>query len=88
MNNNDTILEYRSKVTSWLSEAKRRGATHIIVAYDTKKSNPFPVYISSNTNVQQKINSFNNNEFVRALEVYNMNMDIDTQLLQARTWNV
>jgi len=83
-----TPSEYKEKVTTWLRTAKQRGASHMIVAFDGEKQNPFPVYINRDTSIQQKIKSFNDNDFVRAVEVYNMNMDIDTQVLQGRVWNV
>lgn len=83
-----TPSEYNEKVLSWLRTAKQRTATHMIVAFDTIKKNPFPVYVSADINIQQKIKSFNDNNFVRAIEVYNLGMDIDLQMKQARTWNV
>ncbi len=83
-----TPSQYKEKVTAWLRDAIRRGSTHLIIAFDTVKRNPFPVYVNNDTSVQQKIKSFNDNNFVRAIEVYNMKMDIDTQVLQGRAWNV
>ena len=83
-----TPSEYKENVSSWLREAKKRGSTHLIVAYDLTKKNPFPVYVSGESNVQQKIKSFNDNHFCNAVEVYNMKMDVDAQLLQGRSWNV
>lgn len=83
-----TPSEYKENVTTWLRDAKRRGSTHLIIAFDTVKRNPFPVYVGTDASVQQKIKSFNDNNFVRAIEVYNMKMNIDTQILQGRAWNV
>jgi len=83
-----TPSQYKEKVTMWLRDAKRRQSTHLIIAFDTVKHNPFPVYVNADTSVQQKIKSFNDNNFVRAIEVYNMKMDTDTQILQGRAWNV
>ena len=83
-----TPSEYKEKVTTWLRDAKRRGSTHLIIAFDTVKRNPFPVYINSDTSVQTKIKSFNDNQFCNAIEVYNMRLNIDTQVLQGRAWNV
>ncbi len=83
-----TPSEYNKNVTTWLQEAKRRGSTHMIVAYDTSKHNPFPVYVNTDQNVQQKIKSFNDNTFCNAVEVYNMRQDTDMQVKQGRAWNV
>ncbi len=83
-----TPSEYNTNVTSWLQEAKRRASTHMIVAYDTTKHNPFPVYINKDQNVQQKIKSFNDNQFCNAVEVYNMRMNTEVQVKQGRAWNV
>ena len=82
------IERYKKQVLSWTHSAKQRGSTHIIVAFDMTKKKPFPVYVNSDTSVQQKIKSFNDNIGVRAIEVYNMRMNLETQLGQARTWNV
>jgi hypothetical protein len=83
-----TPSDYKEKVTTWLRDAKRRGSTHLIIAFDTVKRNPFPVYVGPDISVQTKIKSFNDNNFVRAIEVYNMKMNIETQVLQGRAWNV
>ena len=83
-----TPSEYKTNITTWLREAKRRTATHMIVAYDTQKHNPFPVYVNKDQNVQQKIKSFNDNQYCNAVEVYNMRLDIEAQVLQGRAWNV
>lgn len=82
------IEKYKKQILSWTRTAKQRGSTHMIVAYDTQKKRPFPVYIGNDTSVQQKIKGFNDNIGVRAIEVYNMKLNLDTQLGQARTWNV
>ena len=82
------IEQYKKQVLSWTRTAKQRGSTHMIVAFDTQKNRPFPVYVNSDTSVQQKIKSFNDNISVRAIEVYNMRLNLETQLGQARTWNV
>lgn len=82
------IEQYKKQILSWTRIAKKRGSTHVIIAYDTQKKKPFPVYINSDTSVQQKIKSFNDNGFVRAIEVYNMRLNIETQISQGRTWNV
>lgn len=83
-----TEQEYKVRVQGWLEEAKNKKASHLIVAYDLSKKSPFPVYVGRTTNVQQKIKSFNDNDFVRAIEVYDMSKDLNAQLLQARTWNI
>jgi spore germination protein GerM len=83
-----TAAEYRAKVMPWLSTAKQKNSTHMIVALDTATHKMFPVYVSRDTNIQTKIKSFNDNVSARAIEVYNMKMDIDAQLKQARVWNV
>ena len=83
-----TADEYKQQVLSWFRTAKRRESTHMIIAFDIQKRKTFPVYVNEDTSVQHKIKSFNDNDFVRAVEVYNMKMDLERQLGQARTWNV
>ena len=82
-----TIEEYREKVTRWLRNAKSKGSTHMVVALDMKRKGPFPVYVSTTENVQQKIKNLNDDINTNAIEVYNLNKDLNSQLLQGRAWN-
>lgn len=80
--------EYKAKVSTWFAAAKAKKSQYLIVALDTNTHNLFPVYVSRDTNIQTKIKSFNDNHGARAMEIYNINMDLATQLGQARVWNV
>lgn len=83
-----TIEQYKDRVTRWLRTAKQRGSTHVVIALDMKRKGPFPVYVGTNENVQQKIKNLNDDINTNAVEVYNLKLDITTQLGQGRAWNV
>lgn len=83
-----TVEQYREKVRRWLRTAKSRGSTHMVVAFDGKRKSPFPVYVTNTQNVQQRIKNLNDDINTNAVEVYNLSKDIESQLLQARAWNV
>ena len=83
-----SVEEYKQKVTSWFSTAKDKKSHYLIIALDTESHSLFPVYVGRDTNIQTKIKGFNDNQGARAIEVYNMKMDLGVQLGQARVWNV
>jgi hypothetical protein len=76
------------RVRKWLGEGKRRRSTHVIIAYNQRDKDFRPVYVSSSQNVRTKLSDLNNDYALKPVEVYNLSMDTEKQLLQARTWNV
>ncbi len=75
------------RLRKWLENGKTKRSTHVIVVYNVNEKDMRPVYVQTGQNVVSRIQSVNNDYSLRPLEVYNLSMDIDKQLLQARTWN-
>lgn len=66
----------------WLSEGKRQGATHMIVACDVFAWEDFPVYVLPGESTREKAR-----EHTKIMEVYSLSKDWDEQLQQHRVWN-
>ena len=72
----------------WMEEAKKRNATHLIVALDAFDYDNYPVYVSANENVHKKINQINWKAMQGIDEIYNMSIDIDKQLAEDRAYHI
>lgn len=82
-----TMKPDRDRIRKWLENGRTKRSTHVIVVYNVNERDHRPVYVSSGQNIVSRIQSVNQDYAMRPVEVYNMSMDIDNQLLQARTWN-
>ena len=76
------------RIRRWLENGKKKRSTHVIVTYNVNERDFRPVYVAMNQNIVSRVQSVNNDYSLRPVEVYNLSMDIEKQLLQARTWNV
>jgi hypothetical protein len=76
-----------NRIRKWLENGKNKRSTHVIVVYNVNERDMRPLYVSTGQNIVSRIQSVNNDYTLRPVEVYNLSMDIDRQLLQARTWN-
>lgn len=76
------------RVRKWLENGRKRRASHVIVAYNQRDKDFRPVYVSTGQSVRSKLSDVNSDFALRAVEVYNLSMDTEKQLLQARAWNV
>lgn len=77
----------KDRVRKWLMSGKQKRSTHVIVVYNRNERDFRPMYIGHNQNVRSRIQTINADYSTQPVEVYNLSMDIDNQLLQARTWN-
>lgn len=77
----------KSDIIRWLDEAMRKGATHMIVVCDTFDWDDYPVHIFPEENVYGKYTQYQGKNMQKVMEVYNLNMDIEKQLLEHRSFN-
>lgn len=77
----------KNEVREWLERGIERSSTHVIIAVDTWDHEDYPVFVSRDESVYEKINSYDNKQN-RIMEVYNLSIDIDEQLNQYRVWNI
>lgn len=75
------------RIRKWLENGKKRRSTHVIVTYNLTEKDFRPIYVGSNQTVRSHLNSLNNDYSQKPVEVYDLSMDINKQLLQARAWN-
>ena len=78
----------RQNIEGWLEEAKRLGASHLIIAVDRFDYDNYPVYVGYNQDVNKEIKRIEGSSMQGIDEVYNMSKDIDEQLKQRRAWNL
>jgi hypothetical protein len=75
-------------IQQWLESAKKKGASHLIVALDTYDHSNYPVYVGHNENIEDEIERVESQNMQGIDEIYNMSMDIDEQLSETRVWNI
>jgi hypothetical protein len=77
----------QSEIRTWLERAKARGATHVIVVCDTFDHEDYPVEVMSGEDVKQKYDDYNGKDMNRVMEVYNLGLDIESQLSEYRAFH-
>ena len=75
-------------IMDWLDEAKRKKATHLIVVCDTWDHDNYPVYVYKGDDVRTVAGKYMGQNMQRIDEIYNMHMDLDTQLSATRAYNL
>lgn len=74
-------------IRKFLNRGIKNKATHVIVVCDTFGYEDYPVFVSSNENVREVHERYNNKEMQRVVEVYNLSMNIEEQLKEKRCFN-
>jgi len=77
----------KAEIRSWLDRGKEMGATHMIVACDTFDWEGYPVFVKPDEKVEQIEDRYDRKNMQKVMEVYNLSMDWDQQLNQARAFN-
>jgi hypothetical protein len=77
----------KQDIKEWLDEAKAKNATHMLVVCDTFDYEDYPVYVLSGQDVNKQI-LFYSKDMQKVMEVYNLNMNIDYQLNEQRSYNI
>lgn len=75
------------EISGWLDKAKAEGATHVIVVCDSFSHEDYPVPVPVGTDVQAKLKEYQGKEMQRVMEVYNLDMDLLSQLAEGRAYN-
>lgn len=77
----------KQDIRGWLEHGKKLGCTHVIVACDTYDWDDYPVYVYPGQDVRAVYNDRNGQNMQKVMEVYNLSMDLDAQMEEARTFN-
>lgn len=78
----------KDEIRRWLIEARKQGATHVIVVCDTWDCEDYPVSVMPNEDVRQKFNEYSTMSMQRVMEVYALARDIDAQLQEHRAFHL
>jgi len=78
----------RKNIENWIEEAQQYKATYLIVACDTFDHGDYPVYAKDKEECLKKVSDRHGKNMQKVMEVYNLNMDIEKQLNERRSWNV
>ena len=71
----------------WVNTGVNKGATHVIIALDTWAHDNYPIYVMPTDDVHDIVASYGGKED-RIDEVYNLSMDIESQLKSPRVYNL
>lgn len=78
----------KKRIREWLERGIQMGATHVIIVCDTWDYEDYPVYVKKDESAQERVYSYQRSSMQQVMEVYNLSMDIDSQLDEYRAWNV
>lgn len=74
-----------AEISEWFDRGVRQGASHMLVMVDTFDYEDYPVYVTDVGEARQRYSS--PGEMQRCMEVYNLKLDKQAQLDQARVFN-
>ncbi len=78
----------RDEIKAWLENAKKQGATHMLVVCDTFDHEDYQVHVMPGESVKMAIEKYNSMKMTKVMEVYNLSLPIETQLAEFRAWNI
>jgi len=78
----------RDDIRAWLERGKKEGATHVIVVCDTFDYGDYPVMVMPGENANEKFEEYCKKEMQRVMEVYDLRMDIESQLKERRAFHL
>ncbi|MCK9437416.1 MAG: hypothetical protein M0Q12_09430 [Synergistaceae bacterium] len=77
----------RQTIEKWFKAGLAQEASHMIVVCDTYDWTDYPVYVSQGQDPKGIKLHYNRAAMQRVMEVYNLNMDMEIQLNQYRSFN-
>jgi hypothetical protein len=77
----------KQDIRRWLEDAKLEDATHLIVVCDTYDYEDYPVSVMPNEDVHKKYTYYSTQGMSKVMEVYNLNMDLESQLAERRAFH-
>lgn len=80
------MVATKNFIKNWLERATEEDS-HMLVICDTFDYCNYPVFVKKNEDVNNKIKHYSEN-MQRVVEVYNLSMDLNSQLEVYRVWNI
>lgn len=78
----------KNQIREWVDRGVETGATHVIIVYDSWDYEDFPVYVNKGQSVEKRMSYYDGKNMCSVMEVYNLSMDIDTQMNEFRAWHL
>jgi hypothetical protein len=78
----------KQDISEWFDRGVRYMATHLIVVCDTFDYEDYPVFVSREESVTERVNYFNGPNMQKVMEVYNLSLDKEEQLNTHMAWNI
>jgi hypothetical protein len=75
-------------IRKWLIQAKQDNATHLIVVCDTYDWSDYPIGVKPDQKVEEVLALIQNKEMQKVMEVYDLSLNIESQLNEERSWHV
>lgn len=76
----------KNDIREWLSRVKPTD-THMLVVCDRWDYEDFPVFVKAEDDIDAMISKYSTN-ICRVMEVYNLKMDVESQLDEFRAWHI
>jgi hypothetical protein len=77
----------KTDIRRWLNEGREKQATHMLVVCDTFDYDDYPVYVSTDEDVQKAYRSRDGKNMQKVMEVYNLGLDLEMQLQEHRAFH-
>jgi hypothetical protein len=77
----------RSKIRTWLKKGIEKGATHVIIVCDTYDHGDFPVFVMPGEDAKQRADQERKKSMQKVMEVYNLSLDLESQLAEHRAFH-
>lgn len=71
----------------WFESGQAMGKDYMIIVCDTFSYEDYPVYAHGNGDFLEKYSRYNGKNMQRIMEVYDLNMDMETQLDETRAFH-
>ena len=77
-----------SEIRKWVESGIKTGATHVIIVCDTFDHEDYPVYVKQNESVKDRVSYYQRASMQEIMEIYNLSMNIESQLNEYRAWHM
>lgn len=78
----------KEQIREWVEKGVATNATHVIIVYDRWDYEDYPVYVDKHQSVNAEIDARDGRNMLKVMEVYDLSMDIDSQLNEHRARHV
>jgi predicted transcriptional regulator len=77
----------KDRIQLWFREGQSKDAHHMLVITDTYEYEDYPVYVMQNENTKKKIKEVTENESQVVQEIYDLSLDMNTQLEEKKAYH-